>query len=79
MNETIKATSLLHYVWWRFQEWKEEVETFGRDDPYVKEHLHGLLDMRIMAENLIGEPINLGLDGRMTYGFDEKEYNWGAA
>lgn len=66
---SISKQALVNYVASYFQNWIEEKEEFGADDRIVKDDMKKLIAMRVMAENLIGVPINLGLDGKITIGF----------
>ena len=69
IDGSISKQALVDYVGSYFQYWLEEKEKFGADDRIVKDDMKKMLAMRAMAENLIGVPINLGLDGKMTLGF----------
>ena len=44
-------------------------ETFGADDRVVQNKMHELLACKTMAENLLGVPINLQKDDKVTIGF----------
>lgn len=46
-----------------------EVQKFGRDDRIVQKKMTELIGCKEMVEALIGLPVNLGLDGKVTVGF----------
>lgn len=45
-----------------------EEKQFGRNDRIVAKKMIGLLACKEMVERLIGCPVNLGLDGKVTLG-----------
>ena len=69
MKTEVKTEDMLDYIQSMYTQWMESREHFGPDDRCVKDDLKGLLAMRIMTENLIGEPVNLRKDGQVTVGF----------
>lgn len=68
MKTEVKTKDLLAYIQDLFTEYLEDRERYG-NNPREEHRLQQLLGMKDMVENLIGEPVNLRKDGRVTTGF----------
>lgn len=65
MNVTEK--NMIAYLQEGLTRWKEEEKKFP-DDERTWKHLDRLIAQKEMVEALIGEPVNLQKDGRVTVG-----------
>ena len=73
MRKTIEATEILDYIKedWRIAHHKLEV--LGHNDERAQSRATWCIGMKEMAEALLGVPVNLKLDGRVTIGLDNNE------
>ena len=70
MNETmISKTQMINYLQSRMDHFKKLESRYGIEDEYVQEKLDEMIACKEMVEALINEPVNLGLDGKVTVGF----------
>ena len=60
---------MLAYLQNLMDEFMKEKERFGEDDRIVSKMLNNLIACKEMTEALIGEPVNLQMDGKVTIGF----------
>lgn len=60
---------LLAYLQVRLCALKDDLNKFGAGDRIVMVDMDKLIACKEMAETLIGKPINLQMDGRVTVGF----------
>ena len=69
MNE-IKAY-LVAYLQNMMDDFKEEAEKFGQpaENRIADRKLRDMIAVKELAEHMIGEPVNLQLDGQVTIGF----------
>lgn len=65
----ITEEMMLSYLQELLDEYMEDKDQFGKDDRIVKERLHGMIACKEMVECLIGQPVNLQMDGKVTVGF----------
>ena len=73
MKKTIEATEILNYI---KEVWKiafHQLEVLGHNDERAQSRADWCIGMKEMAEALLGIPVNLKLDGRVTIGLDDKE------
>jgi len=70
MNMTINAEDMLNLLQEYWTEAHKLIEDFGREDGRAKMHVGWCIGMKEMAEALIGVPVNLRKDGKVTIGFD---------
>lgn len=74
-NINIKATvdteKLIQYLQGQMDEFKklEKEYGFGRETKYGRDVLMGMIACKEMVEALIGYPVNLQKDGKVTVGF----------
>lgn len=65
----ISTETLIAYLQCMMDAWMEEKKRFGADDRVVKSDMHAMIACKGMVENLIGMPVNLQKDGKVTVGF----------
>lgn len=59
---------LLRYLQSQMDDFKRWESKFGIEDRVVQDKLDAMIACKEMAEALIGEPVNLQLDGKVTVG-----------
>ena len=69
MDKVITAQTMIDYLQWMMDNWQQERDEFGKDDRIVKSDMHAMISCKNMVEGLIGMPVNLQLDGKVTVGF----------
>ena len=60
---------MINYLQQMMDAFVNEKEKYGTDDRIVQAHLDNMIACKEMVEALIGEPVNLGLNGKVTIGF----------
>ena len=65
----ITKETLINYLQSQMDNFMKEKERYGIDDRYVEHKLDAMTACKEMVESLIGEPVNLQKDGRVTTGF----------
>lgn len=62
---------LVAYLQNMMDDFKEEAEKFGQpaENRLADKKLRDMLAVKELAEHMIGEPVNLRLDGQVTVGF----------
>lgn len=65
----VETQSMLDYIQELFTDWLADREKYGPDDRIVDHVFHQLIGMKTMVEILIGTPVNLQKDGKVTTGF----------
>ena len=60
---------MIAYLQSMMDDFKKEEAKYGITSPMVQETLSNMIACKEMAEALIGEPVNLGLNGIVTVGF----------
>ncbi|MBQ9631323.1 MAG: hypothetical protein IJV04_00175 [Lachnospiraceae bacterium] len=60
---------MITYLQSMMDSFKRDEERYGLDDRIVLHKLDAMIACKEMAEALIGEPVNLQKDGRVTVGF----------
>lgn len=68
MNEASK-TMMIQYLQSMMNRFKEQEAKYGIEDRVVSKLLDDMIACKEMTEALIGEPVNLGVDGKVTVGF----------
>ena len=66
----IKKEALIRYLQSQMDDFKKYEAKFGLDDRIVDHKLDAMIACKEMAESLIGEPVNLGVDGVVWVGFE---------
>ena len=69
MNKTVTAQQMVNYLQKKMDRFKKYEKRLGFEDEYVTELLDEMIACKEMVEALIGEPVNLGIDGKVTVGF----------
>lgn len=60
---------MINYLQSMMDDFKKEEARFGSEDRIVNKKLDAMIACKEMVEALIGEPVNLQFDGRVTVGF----------
>ncbi len=60
---------MINYLQQMLDRFTEEMERYGKDDRIVEKRFDDMIACKEMVEALIGEPVNLQKDGRVTVGF----------
>ena len=60
---------MIRYLQSQMDDFKKAEAIFGRDDRIVKDKLNAMIACKEMTEALLGVPVNLQLDGKVTVGF----------
>ena len=68
-NKLISQETMLNYLQMMLTAWKSDVDRYGRDDRFVQKDLDRMCACKSMVETLIGQPVNLRIDGKVTVGF----------
>lgn len=59
---------MIDYLQAQMDEFKAEEAKYGKEDRIVLKKLDAMIACKEMAEALIGQPVNLGMDGKVTVG-----------
>ena len=73
MRKTIEATEMLEYLKDDFEIAMRDRRILGANDERAQSRMSWCIGMKEMCEALIGVPVNLKLDGRVTIGLDDGE------
>ena len=68
MRETVRTETMLQYLQELLNDFIKDNERFGSDSDFVHYKMDMMIGAKEMAEALIGEPVNLQKDGRVTVG-----------
>ena len=60
---------MIAYLQSMMDNFKKEEARWGIDNSGVIEKLDAMIACKEMVETLLGEPVNLGVDGKVTVGF----------
>lgn len=66
---SISARQILSYLQDKLTKFQQEKEKHGFSDSVVRELFDEMIACKEMAEVLIGAPVNLQMDGKVTIGF----------
>ena len=69
ISKSIQAETMLDYLQSMLTCFLSDREEFGSSDPRVKDYMREMLSCKNMVECLIGCPVNLGMNGKVTVGF----------
>ena len=64
---------LVEYLQSQMNNFQEELKKFGPDDRIVVRKFDAMIANKEMVEAVIGKPVNLGKDGKVTVGQEESE------
>lgn len=73
MRKTIEATEILNYIKEDCKIAFHQLKVLEFKDERAQSRADWCIGMKEMAEALLGVPVNLKLDGRVTIGLDDKE------
>ena len=59
---------MISYLQEELTRFKEEFAKYGREDRMVEKMFDTMIANKEMVETLIGKPVNLGKDGKVTIG-----------
>lgn len=65
----ITKEGLINYLQQMMDKVQDEIKRYGKDDRMVSKRIDDMIACKEMVEAFIQEPVNLGLDGRVTVGF----------
>lgn len=68
---TIAKQQLIDYLQSMLDGVKESEKRWGVNDPLTQSRIDSMIACRVMAEAIIGEPVNLLVTGKITVGFNE--------
>ena len=60
---------MIAYLQSMMDDFKKAEAAYGIDNTYVIEKMDAMIACKEMVEALIGEPVNLGINGKVTVGF----------
>ena len=60
---------MINYLQQMLDRFTDEMERYGKDDRIVEKRFDDMIACKEMVEALIGEPVNLQKDGKVTVGF----------
>lgn len=60
---------MINYLQSMMDDFLKEKEQFGSEDRIVKKKMDAMIACKEMVEALIGMPVNLQMDGKVTVGF----------
>ena len=69
LKKNVSASDRIAYLQVRLTHIQREIEKYGIEDTFVSMHLEHLIACKEMVEALIGAPVNLQQDGKVTIGF----------
>lgn len=69
MEITVTQHQMLDYLQMFLDAWLDDKEKYGMEDSTVKKDMDRLLGCKCMVETLIGQPVNLSMNGTVTIGF----------
>lgn len=68
MEITVTQQQMLNYLQMFLDAWLDDKEKYGMEDRTVKKDMDRLLGCKCMVETLIGQPVNLMMNGTVTVG-----------
>lgn len=68
MKEAVSTKVMLEYLQEMMNDYQENKKEFG-NDRFTEKKLKDMIACKEMVEALIGMPVNLRLDGKVTVGF----------
>lgn len=67
LKKEVKAESMIYYLQCMMDEFKAEEARYGKSD-YLMDKLDNMIACKEMVEAMIGYPVNLQKDGKVTLG-----------
>ena len=68
-TQNINADQMINYLQAKLTRFQKELEKYGPEDRGVNARLTEMIACKEMVEVLIGAPVNLQQDGKVTIGF----------
>ena len=65
----VNAEMMINYLQSQMDDFEKYRKRYGDNDRIVEHKLDAMIACKEMVESLIGEPVNLQMDGRVTVGF----------
>ena len=65
----ITKEGMLNYLQQMMDKVQTDIAKFGKEDRMVGHRIDAMIACKEMVEAFIQEPVNLGLDGKVTVGF----------
>ena len=65
----ITKEGLINYLQQMMDKVQDEIKRYGKEDRIVSKRIDDMIACKEMVEAFIQEPVNLGLDGKVTVGF----------
>lgn len=65
----VENTTMIAYLQSMMDDFMAEKERYGTDNRIVVKKLDAMIACKCMVETLIGMPVNLQMDGKVTVGF----------
>ena len=69
MERVVTQKQMIDYLQMFLTGWMEDAMTYGDEDRIVQKDLDRLCACKCMVETLIGQPVNLQMDGKVTVGY----------
>lgn len=69
MAKEISTEMMINYLQSQLNDFEESLKKYGTTDRIVDKKFDAMIACKEMVESLIGEPVNLGKDGKVTIGF----------
>ena len=60
---------MIEYLQGMMDVFQRDMARYGTEDHIVQDRLHAMIACKEMVEAMIGEPVNLGVNGKVTVGF----------
>ena len=67
--DAVSTERIIALLQQKLTSWMKDRETYGDEDRMVVKDLDRLVACKDFAEALIGKPVNLQMDGKVTVGF----------
>lgn len=68
LNE-VKSEAMINYLQCMLDDFMAEEKRYGFSDRIVQKKMNAMLACAEMVENMIGVPVNMQMDGKVTLGF----------
>ena len=65
----ITKDGMINYLQQMMDKVQDAIKRYGKEDRIVSKRIDDMIACKEMVEAFIQEPVNLGLDGRVTVGF----------
>ena len=69
MDKTFTGADMIEYLQAMLTRFQSDMNKYGKDDRIVEKEFDDMIACKEMVEDLVGEPINLQKDGKVTVGF----------